>query len=92
MTEKPRFNPPEWKPVSEHPGIFDSGEKYLVALRVANTKTCTTSWEFHKIEVLADEWAELYYADAVEICGESAVFDDWAWEDFEFYIKLGETE
>lgn len=81
---------PEWKLISEHPNVFQDGERYLVALRVHSTRR-PVRWEFYKIQVEADETINLIHADESEVLGEKVNFTEWNFEDFEFYIKLDDS-
>lgn len=67
---------------------FCDGDVYLLALKVTNTEMKETIWEAYKLRIFVDDYMQLYYADDHEICGDHVLFDSWAWEDFEYYIKL----
>lgn len=84
MTDTPL--PPAWKTTSEHPELFQNGDVYLVALRVANTKTSKSTWEFYTLVVDCDGEGGMEFKHAHS----GAYFGEWTWEDVEYYIKCEE--
>ena len=75
---------PKWKLNELSQSDLYDGDEFLVAVRVCNTSLDNEKWEFEKIRINCDD--EFFHIHYFDCCNEA--YDTWAWEDFEYYIKL----
>ena len=74
---------PKWIPASEHPGLFEDGEAYLVRVPVLNQRYSREFMEYHIITASCDSETPVTFNDQ-----NGDHWCAWDWEDVEAYIKF----
>lgn len=72
-----------WTPASEHSGLFEDGESYLVRVPVINQRYNREFMEYHIITATCDSETPVTFNDQ-----NGDTWCAWDWEDVEAYIKL----